>query len=123
MIMSNKKKKDPDLSIIGKKYGLLTVLSFQEYKVLNNGKRKAFYVCRCECGKFKITAGNYLKSGTVKTCGDTIHRRKDVMDLEDLVGQRFGRLIVIKFDSFREKIYKDRNRRYQQWLCKCDCGN
>lgn len=33
----------------------------------------------------------------------------------DLVGQRFGRLVVIK--QLPSKNYKS------QWLCKCDCGN
>lgn len=33
----------------------------------------------------------------------------------DLTGKRFGRLLVIKFDSVR-------GRRRSHWLCLCDCG-
>lgn len=34
----------------------------------------------------------------------------------DLVGQRFGKLIVISFS------HMDKNRQ-SAWLCRCDCGN
>jgi hypothetical protein len=35
---------------------------------------------------------------------------------DDLIGKRFGKLIVIAFDHVNEKY-----RSY--WLCRCDCGN
>jgi hypothetical protein len=34
---------------------------------------------------------------------------------KDLVGERFGRLVVV------EKAHKQRGKQY--WKCKCDCGN
>lgn len=36
----------------------------------------------------------------------------------DLTGERFGRLKVIKFSGYIEQS----KRKYPQWLCKCDCG-
>lgn len=36
----------------------------------------------------------------------------------DLVGQRFGRLLVIERYG-----YTDAKRRLPTWLCQCDCGN
>ena len=38
----------------------------------------------------------------------------------DLVGQRFGRLVVLERFYDIEHQYKNRNAR---WLCQCDCGN
>ena len=39
----------------------------------------------------------------------------------DLTGQRFGRLVVMRFDHFkRGGINKHKNA---YWLCRCDCGN
>lgn len=38
----------------------------------------------------------------------------------DLTGQRFGRLVVIGFDSWLEHNNGHRDR---MWKCKCDCGN
>jgi 5-methylcytosine-specific restriction endonuclease McrA len=37
----------------------------------------------------------------------------------DLIGQRFGRLIVVEFAGI---CGKDRSRK-SLWYCKCDCGN
>ena len=35
--------------------------------------------------------------------------------MQDLTGQRFGRLVVKKFDCLKNGSY--------YWICKCDCGN
>ena len=34
--------------------------------------------------------------------------------IQDLTGQKFGRLTVLKFDEIKNKHYF--------WICKCDCG-
>ena len=39
--------------------------------------------------------------------------------IKDLIGQKFGRLTVLKFDK---KIETSNNKKYY-WLCKCECGN
>jgi hypothetical protein len=52
------------LSLIGKKYNRLTVISGSH--TLKNRKH---WVCECECGNKKIVSGNNLKSGQVKSCG------------------------------------------------------
>ena len=46
--------------------------------------------------------------------------------MEDLTGQKFGRLTVIKRDierDFGELKEKGTRRGNVHWLCKCDCGN
>ena len=37
----------------------------------------------------------------------------------DLLGQRFGKLVVIEYVG--TKTYKNGNK-FSQWLCRCDCG-
>jgi hypothetical protein len=37
------------------------------------------------------------------------------MKVKDLVGIRFGRLVVLSFEVVKKG--------HSQWLCKCDCGN
>jgi hypothetical protein len=37
--------------------------------------------------------------------------------IKDISGQRFGKLVVIKFSHTGGKYYRS------FWLCKCDCGN
>lgn len=45
------------------------------------------------------------------------------MNTTDLIGCRFGRLTVIKFDRKETKISKRGIKQYYSyWLCKCDCG-
>lgn len=40
--------------------------------------------------------------------------------IEDLTGQRFGRLVVVERAS--DRVYPNGDRRVQ-WLCRCDCGS
>lgn len=44
-----------------------------------------------------------------------------MVDNIDLIGKRFGRLIVIE-KAFVKKVGKSKKKR-QFWKCKCDCGN
>ena len=47
------------------------------------------------------------------------------MKKKDLIGQRFGRLIVIEEATplYRNGNVKDTRHRVRQWICQCDCGN
>lgn len=53
-------------NIIGKTYGLLTIISINQEKTNN----KNLYVnCRCSCGNISIVQYSSLKSGSTKSCG------------------------------------------------------
>jgi len=41
--------------------------------------------------------------------------------LEDLTGQRFGRLVVTEFKGYIKDSFRDSNSAW--WTCQCDCGN
>ena len=49
---------------IGNIYGKLTVLEFAYTK-----NSKAYWKCRCECGKETISSGNALRNGRIHSCG------------------------------------------------------
>ena len=49
---------------VGQKFGQLTVKEFSHVK-----KRRACWVCLCECGKTSIVSSNHLRSGQSKSCG------------------------------------------------------
>lgn len=74
----------------------------------NNSKHNTIqYVCQCECGTIAVVTKTTLinnKSKNCKYCGGL-----------NLLGQRFGKLIVIS------KSENKNGRGY--WHCKCDCGN
>lgn len=52
-------------SLVGKKFGKLEVISFS-YK---NNLGKAYWLCKCDCGKKIITSGSNLVTGQSKSCG------------------------------------------------------
>ena len=73
------------------------------------------WLCKCSCGNEKIVDGKSLSRKLTISCGCWKKEGASKRLLKNLIGQRFGRLIVIdrsKSSSIQAK-----------WLCKCDCGN
>lgn len=56
--------------IIGQKFGLLTVEKYSHTK-----KRRAIWICRCDCGNTKETNSKLLKNGHTSSCGCLKHRK------------------------------------------------
>lgn len=56
------------IDLEGNVYGRLTVLSTSEIRG-GLGRRRAFWLCRCECGVEKFFPSGNLKTGTSKSCG------------------------------------------------------
>ena len=92
--------------IIGQKFGKLTVVSRESPS--QGKKRRARWLCKCDCGNTTVVYDHCLKSGNTKSCGKCRERK-------DLTGKRFGRLIVV------ERGHRDKWRAWY-WVCKCDCG-
>lgn len=84
-------------------------------KANNIGKRTA-WECVCECGTRKIVATEVLTKKQSTSCGCSRYDHlKNKPKYEDLTGQKFGRLTVIKLsDKKNERIY---------WECLCECGD
>ena len=103
----------------GKTYGYLTVISRAESK-----DGRAMWKCKCKCGNECIVSGKVLRSGHTQSCGCLKIERTVARNMErgggDLTGQRFGKLVVIGFDSWLDRNNGHRDR---MWRCKCDCGN
>jgi hypothetical protein len=101
-------------SLIGKRYGKLTVISAAGKD--RHGHNQ--WLCRCDCGRERVAVSGGLPS--TKSCGCA---RKGIpwhvtparLAFKNLVGQRFGRLIVI------EGLRRGDGR--PRWRCQCDCGN
>lgn len=94
------------INLIGKRFGKLTVIGDGKYHVLPSGAKIKKWECKCDCGNITYVSSYYLLTGHTKSCGCLSGRGID------LVGKRFGKLIVI------EKSKND-----GKWICKCDCGN
>lgn len=96
-------------TLIGQKFGRLTVVDKTEKK--KNGSY--IYRCQCDCGNITEVPGAYLKNGHTKSCGCIKREKRESLDI---TGQRFGRLVAVKFIKYDHK-HRD------VWLFKCDCGN
>lgn len=81
------------ISILGKKFGNLTVIGMET-------PRKC--ACKCDCGNIVHVARRKLTNGTFMDCSDVVTL--------DAVGKRFGRLTVVSQNGAR-------------CMCQCDCGN
>lgn len=86
------------IDISGKRYGKLIVIKY-------TGNKK--WLCKCDCGNTTIVYGKYLRSGLAKSCGCLKHQQNN----ENLLGQKFGRLIPVEYLG------------NSLWKCKCQCGN
>ena len=55
--------------LTGQKFGRLTVLGRVQNKIQQNGRRRTYWDCKCECGNTVQIAKDSLKSGATKSCG------------------------------------------------------
>lgn len=95
---------------------MLTVESIHHY---DPDQRTTYYNCICDCGNQVIVEKYRLKNGLTKSCGCIKQS-----DLDDIIGQRFGRMTVIAFDHSETRYYENQKRSkiYHYYKCKCDCG-
>jgi len=103
----------------GKVYGYLTVIERAE----NDKEGRAQWRCKCKCGNEVVVPGKKLRSGNTKSCGCYQRERAAQSNMDrvgSLVGQRFGKLLVLEEIGFVTKTNGKRRRLYR---CLCDCGN
>lgn len=106
------------VDLTGKKYGRLTVLEKDKPHITSGGKSICYWICKCDCGTIKSISSQKLRKGTTVSCGCFRDENMKNLNFEDLTGQRFGRLTVVRYLNKDERKTKTYN-----WLCKCDCGN
>lgn len=91
--------KEIDWSIIGKKYGLLTILNY-----VHKCNHRTWWKCKCDCGNFTIISrkklGDYCSPERPLSCGCIAKEskgRKGKVDIEESCLRKYQDLI-----SFRE---------------------
>lgn len=106
------------LDLIGKKFGRWTVI--KQDKNNNSNRIKWWCICDCQVNEenptLKLVNGNSLRNGTSKSCGCLHKEILSSMNLTDMVGKRFGRLVVLEID-------KHSSSKRKKWICQCDCGS
>ena len=111
----------PTIDETGKRYGCLSVIRRDERPTPPDGRNRAYWVCRCACGREKSILGDHLRTGAITTCSEcgtnpVIHTGRRGQPVKNEVGIRYGYLTVIER---QKQIEPGRSR----WICMCDCGN
>ena len=99
-------------SIVGQKFGKLTVLSYDR----TEGKGHTYWNCECECGTIKSIRKDGLVSGKTISCGCYHKEETSKRRIIDLTNSVFGELEVLSYEGtnkFNSSL----------WLCQCSCGN
>ena len=115
-----------DLS--GQRFGKLVVDCVDEKR---SGNGKVYWWCDCDCGGRKSIQSTSLtrkKRGT-KSCGCAINSKSAKEKAcatrnnypEDIIGLKFGRLIVVEKTEIKSKRKSDKGS--YLWKCLCECGN
>lgn len=101
--------------LTGKTFGRLTAL--EPNGKSNDGKTK--WLCQCACGNRVTVVGSCLTTGHTRSCG-CLSREEHGGNIVDRVGERYGRLLVIRR---ADDYVSPKGVRHVRWLCQCDCGN
>lgn len=88
----------------GMRFGKITIL-----RRLPQTKSYPQFECKCDCGNIIIVNHQYFKKSEV-CCNDCRTPK-----VEDISGQKFGRLTAIKYAG------KSKGKQ-TLWECRCDCG-
>jgi hypothetical protein len=98
----------------GDRFGKWTVIK----KAPRDESSKAFWFCKCDCGRIRKVADYNLKIGHTQSCGCAPRaKRRKYKPIQP--GDKFGRLTVIEEAPPNEYSAIVR----PQWVCKCECGN
>lgn len=101
--------KEKAINYTNKKIGRLFIIE----KIDNQWK------CKCDCGKENVfVTSKYLQSSPECSCGCAVLEKQleKTGSKYNLVGQKFGKLVVIEETPLRN------NSDEVLWKCKCDCG-
>jgi hypothetical protein len=100
----------------GERFGRLEVIE-RDFNTTEHS-----YKCRCDCGNIITVQAKYLRHLHTRSCGclakETSANNGKKQKI-DMLGKRFGRLVVIKELPVELRTEKD----HVSWLCQCDCGN
>lgn len=97
--------------LTGQRFDRWTVL----YEIKERRKKKIFWRCLCDCGNKRDVDASSLTIGNSKSCGCYNKERISETKTKDLIGKRFGQLMVL----YRVGSTKSKKA---IWHCLCDCG-
>ena len=108
--------------LTGEIFGRWKVICQAEDHISTSGRHELAWLCECMCEKHarKIVLHRSLVYNLSKSCGCLQKEKMHDLYFNDLTGQKFGRLTVIKRV---EDLITESGNVFTRWLCNCDCGN
>ena len=100
-----------NLSVIGQKFGKLTILQDSGKKETNGS---VLWKCQCDCGNTTLVSISNLQRGHTTSCGCAKQDYLESVKL-NIIGMRFNFLTVVK------ELDKEQAKR-RTYLCICKCG-
>lgn len=100
-------------NITGKRFNKLVAI-----QPIGKSKRRIIWLCRCDCGNYINVPLVYLTQGWRGSCGCLLGGPPK----QDLIGRRFGRLVVLSFAGRIKKSMDKNHQTFAIWNCQCDCG-
>lgn len=102
----------------------LTGKQCQYYTVLNRNTEKkgknVWWNCQCKCGKIFTATTTDINRGIAKSCGCMKSQLLSEAHLQDLTGQIFGELKVLKRNK---EAQINGHKTSTMYDCQCSCGN
>lgn len=109
-------KEKLSIDITGQRFGKLVALYKTTSQIGKNGITKTRWHCKCDCGNECDVLTECLRQGDTTSCGCKMIEYRERAD--NLIGQKFGKLLVLEKDI---NFSKEQKKTY--WKCLCDCGN
>ena len=101
--------------LTGQKFGRLTVIRVAEPHEIKDKAKGTHWFCQCSCGNTTVVTVQNLHGNHTQSCS-CLHKEK-LMEYQDITGQKFGKLTVIRTIDERNKAG------LRLWECQCECGH
>lgn len=103
--------------LVGKRYGKLIVQEMIYDTKAENGRKRTYCKCLCDCGNIITKLSDSLiksaKENALSSCGCAKKEAMDKISIE-VIGKKFNKLTVIS---------ENKEVTPRKLLCQCDCGN
>lgn len=110
----------------GDKIGPYDALMLEVTKTLSCGRYGLFLCPHCNKNTFEAKV-YHVVNGSIHRCKECRKFQTSGVNnpnFQDLTGQKFGKLTVIKLlgSDAKKLLNREKSQKRSTWLCKCDCG-
>ena len=100
----------------GQKYGRLTAIKY----LYTNYRRKAVWLCECDCGNYIEVASDHLVMGDIKSCG-CLHSDMSKERIKKLIENQIKyrkpneKYIIKVFNQMKTRCYNEKCKSYKNY--------